>query len=70
MAYYFCHCMSLHVCPGASFILDSRLANFGEKNCPFSFLLVVFRVWYRCVKCVLLSLWGLERNVLGDCIDS
>ena len=25
--YYFCHCMSLHVCPSEMFILDSRLAN-------------------------------------------
>ena len=27
--------MSLHVCPGEKFILDGRLANFGEINCPF-----------------------------------
>ena len=40
--YYFCICMSLHVCPGEILILDSRLANFGERNCPFGFLLVVF----------------------------
>ena len=26
MVYYICHCMSLHVCPGDSFILASRLA--------------------------------------------
>ena len=25
-----------------NFILDSRLANFWERNCPFGFLLVVF----------------------------
>ena len=37
--YYFCHCMSLHV---IFFILDSRLATFWERNCPFCFLLKVF----------------------------
>ena len=42
MVYYFCHCMSLHLCPGESFILDSRLANILERNCPFGFLLLVF----------------------------
>ena len=41
MVYYFCHCMSLLVCPGEIFILDSRLANFWERKCPFGFLLVV-----------------------------
>ena len=40
--YYFCHCMSLHVCPGKSFILDSHSANFLERKCPFGFLLEVF----------------------------
>ena len=34
--------MSLHVCPGEIFVLDSRLANLWERNCPFGFLLVVF----------------------------
>ena len=42
MVYYFCHCMSLHVCPGEIFILDSRFVNFWERNCPFGILLVVF----------------------------
>ena len=44
MVYYFCHCMTLRVCTGDSFffILDSRLANFGERNSLFGFLLVVF----------------------------
>ena len=42
MVYYFCHCMSSHVCPGEMFILDSRLAIFGEGKCPFDSLLVVF----------------------------
>ena len=42
--YCFCHCMSLHVYPGEIFILDSHLANFWERNCPFGFLLVVFFV--------------------------
>ena len=37
-----CLCMSMHVCPGESFILDSRSANFWEINCPFGFLRVVF----------------------------
>ena len=32
MVYYFCHCISLHVYAGESFILDSRLANcLGKK---------------------------------------
>ena len=26
VVYCFCHCMTLHVCPGEIFILDSRLA--------------------------------------------
>ena len=42
MVLYFCHCMSLDVCPGESFILDSRLSYFGERNCHFGFLLVEF----------------------------
>ena len=42
MVYYFCHCMSLHVCPGEIFILDSRLASFGERNCPFGSLIIPF----------------------------
>ena len=29
--YYICHCMSLHVCLGEIFILDSRLAILGKK---------------------------------------
>ena len=35
MVYYFCHCMSLHVCPGEIFILDSRLASFLGKELSF-----------------------------------
>ena len=31
MVYYICHCMSLHVCLGAIFILDSCLAISGKK---------------------------------------
>ena len=31
--------MSLHVCPGEIFILDSQ---FWERNCPFGFLLQCF----------------------------
>ena len=42
MVYYFCHCMSLLVCSGEIFILDSRLANLWEKKCPFGFLFIVF----------------------------
>ena len=30
--YYFCHCMSLHVCPVKIFVFDSRLANFWGRN--------------------------------------
>ena len=32
MVYYFCHCMSFHVCPGDFFILVSRLANIWEET--------------------------------------
>ena len=35
MVYYFCHCMSLHVCPVEIFILDSRLANYLGKKLSF-----------------------------------
>ena len=35
MVYHFCHCMSLHVCPGEFFILDSRLANVLVKKLSF-----------------------------------
>ena len=40
MVYYFCHCMSLDVCPGIFyyyylFILERSLANLWERNCPF-----------------------------------
>ena len=52
------------------FILDSCLANFWERNCPFGFLLVMFLLWCRCFKCVLLSLCFLGRTVLGNCIES
>ena len=34
--------MSLYVCPGETFIMNSRFSNFWERNCPFGFLLVVF----------------------------
>ena len=48
----------------------NRFANFGERNRPFDFLLVVFWLWCRCFKCVLLSLWCLGRKVLDNCIGS
>ena len=35
MVYYFCHGMSLHVCPVEIFILDSHLANFFGKKLSF-----------------------------------
>ena len=35
MVYYFCHSMSLHVCPGEIFILDSRFANYLGKKLFF-----------------------------------
>ena len=35
MVYYFCHYMSLHVCPGEMFILDSRLAECLGKKLSF-----------------------------------
>ena len=52
------------------FILDTRLPNLWERNCPFGFLRVVFWLWCRRFKCVLLSLCSLGRKVvLGNCID-
>ena len=69
VVYYFCHYMYLHVCPSEMLILDSRLASFWERNWPFGFLLVVFWLWCRCFRCVLLSIWCLVRKVLGNCIN-
>ena len=68
--FYFTISITVFVCPGEFFILNSRLANFWERNCPFGFLFVVFWLWCRCFKYVLLSLWWLGRRVLGHCIDS
>ena len=59
--------MYLHVYPGKIVILDSLLA---VLDCPFGFLLVVFKLWCRCFKCVLLFLWCLGQTVLSNCIDS
>ena len=42
MVYYFSHCVSSHVCPGESFILESLWPFFGERNRLFDFLLVEF----------------------------
>ena len=62
--------MSLYVFACMSWwILNSRLANFWERNLPFVFLLVVFWLWCRCFKCVLLSLWYLGRKMFGNYID-
>ena len=58
--------MSLHVCPGEIFILDSRIAKFWERNCPFGFSACSVLI----DKYVLLSLWCLGRKVLDNCIDS
>ena len=35
-----------------------------------AFCLMIFRLWFRCFECVLLSLLCLGLNVLGNCIDS
>ena len=43
---------------------------FFDHNCPFNFLLVVFWLWCRSFKCVILSHHCLVRKVLGNCIDS
>ena len=72
---YFCHCMSLHVCPGDCvflyiYILGSLSANKLKTNCPFGILLVVFSVRCLFLNWVLLSLWCLGRSVLGNCTDS
>ena len=56
--------------PSLGFVVVKVWPIFRERNCPFGILLVVFWLWCRCYKCVLLSLWFLGRNVLGYCIDS
>ena len=68
VVYYFCHFMSLHVCLGEKIILDSRLANVWERNCPSGFLLVMVWLWCRCFKCVFFSPWCLGTEILGNCI--
>ena len=43
MVYYFCHCVSLHVCPGENVYFGELFGHFlGGENWPFGFLLVVF----------------------------
>ena len=39
MVYYFCHCISLHVCPGDFFfyILDSRFADCWKETVFLAF---------------------------------
>ena len=45
MVYYFCQYMSLHVCPGEIFILDSCLGNlFGKET-------VLSAVCLKCFDC-------------------
>ena len=70
MVYYSRHCMSLHVCLGEIFTLDSRLAIFGEET-----VLLAFCLW--CFDCGAVTLsasffpFGVfERKLLGSCIDS
>ena len=70
MVYYICHCMYLHVCLGAIFILDSRFAIFFEETVLLAFCL-------QCSDCSAVTLSAsffpfgvLERKVLGICIDS
>ena len=58
----FCYCMSLLVCPGESFILDSRLAIFGRK---LSFWLSACSTFI-----VVPLLLCLGRKVLCNFIDS
>ena len=55
----------LHVCAGENFYFGYLLANFGERSCPFGFLLVMFCLW--CFKCVLFPFGVLNG---GNCIDS
>ena len=71
VVYYFCHCMSLHVCPGDFFLFWIAVwPVVWERNCPFGFLLEVFWLWCLCFKCVIFSLCCLRRGVLDNCIDS
>ena len=67
--------ISIIVCLGDFFfILDSHLAIFGERNCPFGFLLVVFL--FLCGAVALsasffpFGVLYLSCLVLGNCIDS
>ena len=63
--------MSLHVCLGEIFILDTRLAMFGKK---LSFwlsacsVLIVVPLLY--VSASFFPFVVLERKVFGNCIDS
>ena len=71
MVYYICHCsMSLHVCLGEIFILDSRLAIFLEETVLLAFCLQ----WFYCGAVTLSASFFpfnvLERKVLGNCTDS
>ena len=43
MVYYFCHCMSLHVCSGEFLFWIAFWLIVWERNCPFGFLVVVFK---------------------------
>ena len=70
MVYHIYRCMSLQLCLGEIFILDSCLAIFGEEN-----VLLAFCLW--CVDCGAITFSAsffpfdvLERTELGYCNDS
>ena len=42
MVNFFCHRMSLRVCPGENLFLKTFWPFFEEKNCLFGFLVVMF----------------------------
>ena len=69
MVYYFCHRMSLHVCLVDLFLFSIAVWPLvWDRNGPFGILFVVFWLWCRCFKCVLLSLWCLERKQVNICM--
>ena len=62
--------MSLHVCLGEMFILESRLAIFREETVLLAFCLSSFECGAVTLSASFFPFGILERKVLGNCIDS
>ena len=62
--------MSLHVCLGEIFILDSSLAIFWEETIFLAFCLQCFDCGAITLSASFFHSGVLERKVLGNCIDS